>query len=134
MEQLQLSEKDQSIKDSLQLYISVELNRQLNIRKSLLSKKELDYLIKHSFLLNHITINDDYILFQHNKIKIKLKGLTSYLWQMTLRDIFEQINFEQSFNTFMTYQISQQLAKNLFHQDAYSRGKWNRFKQKLKEN
>ncbi len=29
--------------------------------------------------------------------------------------------------------ISQQLAKNLFHQDAYSRGKWNRFKQKLKE-
>jgi penicillin-binding protein 1A len=73
------------------------------------------------YLVNALISTEDKRFYDHSGID--LKGL--------LRVIIKTGLMGQDAGGGST--ITQQLAKNLFHQDAYKYGKWNRVKQKIKE-
>jgi hypothetical protein len=64
-----LDDTDNYIKDNLENIIDGKFN-------DLLSPDQLKVMLEMSFLYNHITLENDSVIFEYNGVRLKLSGLS----------------------------------------------------------
>ena len=90
-----LDDTDNYIKDNLQNIINGEFNDEF-------SPDQLKMMLETSFLYNHITFENDSVIFEYNGVKLKINGISEIPTQFAKETITSSIKNDVVFKSSLT--------------------------------
>jgi hypothetical protein len=94
-----LDDTDNYIKDNLQNIINGEFNDEF-------SPDQLKMMLETSFLYNHITFENDSVIFEYNGVKLMISGINDFINSILIgrdkNDIFSMIKNDNIFKSALT--------------------------------
>jgi hypothetical protein len=89
---MKLSEVNEMIKADLMKFVNGDYNNHF-------TKDQLEFATERSFLLNHITVVGDSVIFEYNKDRVKISGLHDIPSGFSEESIIHYIKSENIFKS-----------------------------------